>query len=68
MPRQIRAARSLLGWKATDLAKRAQLGVATVRRAEGGSVITAANAAAIRRALEDGGVEIGEDGSIRLKS
>jgi hypothetical protein len=57
---QIRAARALLRWRAEDLAKKSAVGVATIRRAElseGETALTAANDAAIRRALEQGGVE-----------
>lgn len=57
---QMRAARALLRWSADDLASRAQLGVATVRRAEsadGAPSITAANGAAIQAALESAGVQ-----------
>jgi hypothetical protein len=57
---QIRAARSFLRWRAEDLAKRSAVGVATIRRAElteSETSLTAANEAAIRRALEEGGVE-----------
>jgi transcriptional regulator with XRE-family HTH domain len=32
---QIRAARALLGWKQDDLAKAANIGIATIRRIEG---------------------------------
>jgi transcriptional regulator with XRE-family HTH domain len=71
---QIRAARSLIRWTADDLAERSKLGVATVRRAEstdGEPSLTVANAAAVQRALEDGGVEfIGDSGGpgVKLKS
>ncbi len=57
---QMRAARALVRWSADDLATHSRLGVATVRRAEavdGVPSITAANADAIRRALEAAGVE-----------
>jgi len=57
---QIRAARAFLRWTADQLARKAQLGVATVRRAEiadNEPSITVANAAAIRQALEEAGVE-----------
>jgi hypothetical protein len=50
----------LLRWSAEDLAREAMLGVATVRRAEasdGPVQMTAANAAAITRALEAAGIE-----------
>jgi hypothetical protein len=71
---QIRAARALLRWRAQDLARESAVGVATIRRAElvdGQTSMTAANDAAIRRALEDAGVEfIDENGSgpgVRLR-
>ena len=57
---QIRAARSLVRLSAAELAARAKVGIATVRRAEvedGEIGSTAANADAIRRALESAGVE-----------
>ena len=57
---QVRAGRVLLRWNALDLAAAAKLGVATIRRAEtvdGELPITIANEAAIRRALENAGVE-----------
>lgn len=71
---QIRAARALIRWSAADLATAAKLGLMTIRRAEavdGAISVTAANAAAIRAALETAGVEfIPENGSgpgVRLK-
>jgi transcriptional regulator with XRE-family HTH domain len=57
---QIRAARGLVRWSAEDLAKEARLGLATIRRAEQSEMetsLTAANDLAIRRTLEDAGVE-----------
>jgi hypothetical protein len=57
---QIRAGRALLRWTAQELADASKLGVATIRRADATDEIpqiTAANAAAIRQALETGGVE-----------
>ena len=72
---QIRAARALVRWSADDLAVRSRLGVATIRRAEahdGVAPITAANASAIRLALETAGVEfIPENGGgpgVRLRT
>ena len=63
---QIRAARSLLRWRAQDLARESAVGVATIRRAEltdHETSLTAANDLAIRRALEIAGVEfIDENG------
>jgi transcriptional regulator with XRE-family HTH domain len=71
---QIRAARALLKWSAADLAREASLGVNTIGRAEladHATSLTAANELAIRRALEDAGVEfIDENGGgpgVRLR-
>lgn len=71
---QVRAARALIRWSAADLASAAKLGLMTIRRAEaldGAISVTAANAAAIRTALEAAGVEfIPENGSgpgVRLR-
>jgi ribosome-binding protein aMBF1 (putative translation factor) len=66
---QIRVARGLLRWSPQELARRAKISVATIKRseaAEGEPAITLANAAAIRRALEAGGVSFGEENSVRL--
>jgi len=57
---QLRAARALIRWSAQDLANASKVGVATIRRVEtleGELPVTAANQAAIRRALEAAGVE-----------
>lgn len=57
---QLRAARAMLRWTAADLAKASRVGVATIRRVEvveGEIPITAANEAALRRALELAGIE-----------
>jgi len=56
---QMRAARGLLRWSAEELAGKAKVGVATIRRAEASDApltMTQANQAAIRAALEAGGV------------
>ena len=73
-PAQIRAARALLRWRAEDLAAHSAVGVATVRRGEldeDETVMTAANNAAIRHALEDAGVlfiaENGGGAGVRLR-
>ena len=61
---QIRAARSLIRWRAEDLAKESSVGVATIRRAElaeGPTALTASNDQAIRRTLEAAGVEFIEE-------
>ena len=63
---QIRAGRALIRWSATDLANVSAVSVTTIRRAEiaeKGPSLTAANDLAIRRALENAGVEfIDENG------
>lgn len=71
---QVRAGRALIRWSADDLARRARLGIATVRRAEasdGPVNMTAANEAAIRSTLEDHGIvfipENGGGAGVRLK-
>ena len=71
---QIRAARALLRWSAEDLARASAVGVTTIRRAElteQSTSMTAPNDLAIRRALEDSGVEfIDENGGgpgVRLR-
>ena len=71
---QIRSARALMKWSALDLARRASLGVNTIRRAEAtneATSLTTANDLAIRRAFESAGVEfIDENGGgpgIRLR-
>jgi hypothetical protein len=63
---QIRAARALLRWSALDLADASAVAANTIRRAEvaeGPTTLTAANDLAIRRTLEEAGVEfIDENG------
>ena len=63
---QMRAARALLRWAAADLVRESGVSLATIHRAEsvdGMSAMTLANASAIRRALENAGIElIEEDG------
>ena len=66
---QIRAARALLRWSAEDLARASAVGLTTIRRAEltdPQTSLTAATDLAIRRALEEAGVEfIVENGGRR---
>jgi transcriptional regulator with XRE-family HTH domain len=71
---QLRAARSLIRWRAEDLALRSGVGVATIRRAElsdGEVGMTLPNATAVQRALETAGVifvaENGEGPGVRLR-
>ena len=57
---QIRAARSILGWTAQDLARESSVSMRTIRRAEltgGDTNMTAPNDLSVRRALELAGVE-----------
>jgi hypothetical protein len=72
---QCRAARALLSWNAEELAAAAHVGVATVRRFEGGATIAGDSLATIRYALEQAGVvflsagENAEGGAgVRLRS
>ena len=61
---QIRAARALLRWAAADLVRESGVSLATIHRAEsvdGKTTMTFANASAIRRALENAGVEFIEE-------
>jgi ribosome-binding protein aMBF1 (putative translation factor) len=57
---QIRAARALIRWSAEDLANHCAVSVTTIRRAElmpSTTALTRVNDYAIRRALEEAGVE-----------
>ena len=57
---QIRAARSLIKWTAEDLARQSSVSLRTIRRAEladRDTSMTATNDLAVRRALENAGVE-----------
>ena len=61
---QLRAARAMLRWTALDFAAASKVGVATIRRVEvvdGEIPVTAANEAAIRRALESAGIDFIEE-------
>src|SRR6476646_1507833 len=61
---QMRAARALLRWAASDLVRESGVSLATIHRAEsvdGKTAMTFANASAIRRALENAGVELIEE-------
>jgi hypothetical protein len=71
---QIRAARALVRWRAEDLARESAVGIATIRRAElreDETSLTAPNDLAIRRALQEAGIEfIDENGGgpgVRLR-
>jgi len=61
-PEQSRAARAWLGWSQQDLAKRASVGLSTIKDYENGNRTPIANnLAAIQRALEEAGVELVND-------
>jgi ribosome-binding protein aMBF1 (putative translation factor) len=62
-PEQCRAARGWLGWSQQELADRAHVGLSTVRDFEARRRQPIANnIAAIRRALQDAGIELIEEG------
>jgi ribosome-binding protein aMBF1 (putative translation factor) len=61
---QIRAARALLGWSQDKLAKRAAIGLATLRRIEQKEGIAKGNFSTIikiQKALEQAGIHFTED-------
>jgi ribosome-binding protein aMBF1 (putative translation factor) len=61
-PEQSRAARGWLGWSQTELAKRASVSLSTVRDFEmGHRTPIPVTLAALRRAIEDGGIRLLED-------
>ena len=61
---QIKAARALLGWTASELSRQSAVSLRTIQRAElQETSMTAANDLAVRRSLEAAGVEfIDENG------
>jgi hypothetical protein len=70
---QLRAARAFLRWSAEDLSRRSLVSLRTIRRAELAeqhTTMTPANNLAVRRALEDAGIEFidenGGDPGVRL--
>ncbi|MFM2041746.1 MAG: hypothetical protein RLY86_322 [Pseudomonadota bacterium] len=56
-PRQIRAARALLGWSQQDLADRAVVSKNTVQRLEAGKAVGSDSYLAIWKTLESAGME-----------
>jgi transcriptional regulator with XRE-family HTH domain len=69
-PEQIRAARALLRLEQAELARRAHVSVATIRRLEapdGSARLTPITVAGIRRALEQAGVDFIPDGVRRRR-
>lgn len=52
-----RAGRGMLNWTAEDLAAAAGLGLSTVWRYEGGASVRQSSVDAMRKALEDAGLE-----------
>jgi predicted transcriptional regulator len=58
-PEQSRAARGWLGWSQTELARRASVSLSTVRDFETGTRTPIANnIAAMRRAIEEAGIQL----------
>jgi transcriptional regulator with XRE-family HTH domain len=57
-PGQIKTARELLGWSRPALAKRVWISPAMVAAVETGKTHSALTLHALKKALEDGGVEI----------
>jgi len=53
---QCRAARILVGMSANDLAKRAEVGIATIKRFESGQTVNLVSQALIERALVAAGI------------
>jgi len=53
---QCRGARALLGWSAQDLADAARIGVATVRRFEGGNPVAAGSVETMAGAMKAAGI------------
>jgi transcriptional regulator with XRE-family HTH domain len=69
-PEQCRAARGLKGWSQSHLAKEANVGLSTLRNFEAARTAPVANnLAAIRAALEAGGVEFtnGDEPGVKLR-
>lgn len=71
---QLRAARALLRWSAEELSRQSSVSLRTIRRAELADedpTMTVANSVAVRRALENAGIEfIDENGGgpgVRLR-
>lgn len=66
-PHQTRAARNWLGWTQRQLAKKAQVGLSTIRDYERGRRTPVFhNQLAIKEALEIGGIEFAGEHTIRL--
>jgi predicted transcriptional regulator len=64
--RQLKAARALLGWEQTDLAKKSGVGISTIRRMEafaGEIGARTGTLSLVQRALERAGIEFLDDGS-----
>lgn len=66
-PEQCRAARAWLGWSQQELARRAHVGLSTVKDFERGDRKPIANNLdAMRRSIEAAGIEVIEDGEIAV--
>lgn len=60
-PRQVRAARSALGWSVRELADKAGISFNTVSRYENGADMLTRNRDAIERALREAGIRFAAD-------
>ena len=64
-PEQCRAARALLGWSQSDLAKRSKVSISAIRNFERGMTMPVVNNLdALKRAVEAGGVVLINDGKL----
>jgi transcriptional regulator with XRE-family HTH domain len=67
-PRQIRAARGLLGWEATELGRRTSLSRETIANIESGRTdARAGSLERIAKAFDEGGIEFTANQGVRLK-
>lgn len=67
-PVQSKMARAALGWSMRDLARQARVGLMTVTRFETGqSTPITATLAAMRRALEEAGIEFLHETGVQLR-
>lgn len=63
---QARGARGMLNWSAAALAEASSIGIATVKRFEGGQPVQSASIHAMQRALEAAGIVFIADGEPSL--
>ena len=66
-PGQILAARKLVGWTPSTLARKTKITIATIDRMEKHGNVTIATYAKMQSIFEQAGVEFGLDGQVKLK-